>query len=158
MSHLPRKRRIKAKTDYKARLALLKSGKHRLVIRKTNKYIIVQIVETHEAQDKVIFGASSKILLTKGWPTEKKGSLKSLAACYLTGLFVGNGAKSKVKEAVLDIGLYRNIQKSRIYSALKGAADSGLKISYNESVVPSIEEITKISSLSETFEKVKKNI
>ena len=36
---LPRRRRLQGKTDYKARLAMLKSGKPRLVVRKTNHYI-----------------------------------------------------------------------------------------------------------------------
>jgi len=80
-----RRRRKEAKTDYKARLNLLKSNKPRLVIRKTNRYIIAQIVESNLAQDKVIADFSSQDLLEKGWPKEKAGSLKSLQAAYLTG-------------------------------------------------------------------------
>jgi len=43
---LPRRRRIASKTDYKARLSLLKSEKPRLVVRKTNRYIIAPIIVT----------------------------------------------------------------------------------------------------------------
>ena len=71
---IPRRRRLEAKTDYKLRLGLLKSEKPRLVIRKTNSYIIAQIVETEIAQDKIVVGTTSKSLIEKGWPKEKIGS------------------------------------------------------------------------------------
>ena len=96
MAKTIRRRRHEGKTDYKARLALLKSEKPRLIVRKTNKYIIAQIVETEIAQDKIILGLSSKALLKKTWPENLKGSLKSLAAAYLTGFILGNLAKDKV--------------------------------------------------------------
>jgi len=153
MSRSIRQRRLKAKTDYKARLALLKSGKSRIVVRKTNRYIIVQIVESNNAQDKVLFGVTSKILLAKGWPKEKSGSLKSLAASYLTGLLVGKEAKEKTKEAILDFGMHRNIQKSRLYAVLKGIVDSGLKIPHNPDFLISMEEIMKNKNLSDLANK-----
>jgi len=153
-----RKRRLKGKTDYRARLALLKSEKPRIVVRKTNKFIIAQLVETNVAQDSVIIGLSSKSLLSKGWPKEKSGSLKSLAACYLTGLLLGKLAKEKVKEAVLDMGMYRNIQKSRLYSFLKGVSDSGLKIPHSKDVLPSEELIKQNKNTSDIFDKVKSKI
>ena len=59
---LPRRRRLESKTDYKSRLALLKSEKPRLVVRKTNRYIIVQIVSSEIAQDKILVGKTSKKL------------------------------------------------------------------------------------------------
>ena len=155
MSRSIRQRRLKAKTDYKARLALLKSGKSRIVVRKTNRYIIVQIVESNNAQDKVLFGVTSKILLAKGWPKEKSGSLKSLAASYLTGLLVGKEAKEKTKEAILDFGMHRNIQKSRLYAVLKGIVDSGLKIPHNPDFLISMEEIMKNKNLSDLANKLK---
>ena len=58
-----RKRRLEAKTDYKARLELLKSGKPRLVIRKTSRYIIAQLVLSENAQDKVLKGFTSLSLV-----------------------------------------------------------------------------------------------
>ncbi len=57
-----RRRRLETKTDYKARLALLKSEKPRLVIRKSNRYILAQIVLSEIAQDKILFRVSSKDL------------------------------------------------------------------------------------------------
>jgi len=149
-------RRLEGRTDYKARLALLKSNKARLVVRKTNKYIIAQIVESDIAQDKVIVGISSKILLSKGWPKEKSGSLKSLPAAYLTGLMLGNLAKSKVKEAVLDSGLNRNVKKSRIYAVLKGALDSGLSVPHSPEALPSLDNMNP--EIKKIFDKVKSTI
>ena len=60
-----RQRRLSGKTDYKARLALLKSGKPRLVVRKTNRYMIAQIISSDVAQDKVVLGLTSKDLIAK---------------------------------------------------------------------------------------------
>ena len=47
-----KRRRREGKTDYKARLAMLKSEKPRLVIRKSNRYLVVQIVGSEIAKDK----------------------------------------------------------------------------------------------------------
>ncbi|MEK7110865.1 MAG: 50S ribosomal protein L18 [Patescibacteria group bacterium] len=153
-----RRRRLEAKTDYKLRLALLKSGKIRLVIRKTNRYILVQMVRTEGAQDKVLFGASSKMLLEKGWPKEKAGSLKSIPASYLTGLMLGRIAGEKVTEAVLDIGMHRNAPKSRIYAALKGVIDVGIKVSHSPEILPSPELMSKNKSFSGIFDKLREKI
>jgi len=156
-----RRRRIEKKTDYKSRLALLKSEKPRLVIRKTNRYIIANLVKTDIAQDNTIININSKSLLEKGWPKEFSGSLKSISAAYLTGLLLGNLAKSKLpegQEIILDIGMHRNISKSRIYSLLKGALDSGLKISHDPSVLPTEKELTKNEKLSPVLEKIKSSL
>ena len=139
MRHLPRRRRLEAKTDYKARLTLLSAGKPRLVLRRSNRYIIAQLVKTNGAQDTVIATATSKELLNNGWPNERAGSLKSKPAAYLTGLLLAVKVKGKVKEAILDLGMYRNVHKSRLYAALKGALDGGLSIPSREEVFPSHE-------------------
>ncbi len=136
-----RRRRKAAKTDYKARLALLKSEKPRLVIRKTNRYIIVQLVESDIAQDKVIASAVSKELLTKNWPKESEGSLKSLPAAYLTGYLLVKKLKSLPKSVVLDMGMQRNVHGGRIFAALNGAVDAGLKISHSKESFPSEERL-----------------
>ena len=150
----PRRRRLEAKTDYKARLALLKSGKPRLIIRKTNRHIIVQIVESEIAQDKVITGNTSKVLLTLGLSEESKGSLKNLGAAYLTGFVVGKQAiKLGINEAILDAGMVRNVKNSRIYAALKGVVDAGLKVPHNEKVLPPMESI-KSEKMSKIFDKI----
>lgn len=152
-----KRRRHERKTDYKARLALLKSGKPRLVVRKTNKYIIVQIVETEIAQDKTILGMTSKALLKSGWPENLKGSLKTRAAAYVTGYILGKNAKDKIKgEIILDTGMHRNIQKSRIYAVLKGAVDAGLNIVHDEKILPTEEQIKSNEKLAPIVDKLTK--
>ncbi|MBS3091749.1 50S ribosomal protein L18 [Candidatus Pacearchaeota archaeon] len=150
-----RRRRKEGKTDYKARLALLSSEKPRLVIRKTNRYILAQIVESNIAQDKVVFAVNSKELLARGWPKELSGSLKSLSAAYLTGKLLGDKAKAKIKEAIIDFGMNRNIKKSRIYAAVKGFIDSGIKVPCSLEVLPTIEELKKDEKTASLMEKIK---
>ncbi len=152
---LPRRRRLQKKTDYKSRLALLKSGLPRLVIRKTNRYIIAQIVESEIAQDKVLAYTNSKSLLQNGWPNESLGSLKNIQAAYLTGLLLGKSLKEKPKEIILDIGMHRNIQKARLYAVLKGALDSGLLIKHDSAVLPTDEDLKANEKFAPLISKLK---
>lgn len=151
------RRRFEGKTDYKARIALLKSGKKRVVVRKSNRYIIAQIVESDIAQDKVLFSFSSRDLIKKGIAKENSGSLKSLSAAYLTGFFLGEEGLSKgLKEAIFDMGLNRNIHKSRIYAVLKGVIDSGVKVPHNEKALPDVESIKSNKKFSVLINKILK--
>lgn len=159
MSRSVRRRRLEMKTDYKSRLALLKSGKPRLVVRKTNRYIIAQIILSEIAQDKVIVGINSSYLISKGWPKEKSGSLKNTVAAYLTGYALGKLASEKIKdrEFILDIGMHRNIQKSRIYAVLKGFIDSGMKVPHESTALPGKENFEK-KEISSLIEKIRKEL
>jgi len=153
-----KRRRLEAKTDYKARLTMLVSGKPRLVVRKTNRYMVAQIVSSEIAQDKVICGYSSKILLEKGWPKELQGSLKTLPAGYLLGLLVGKLAKGKVNEVILDIGMNKSIAKSRIYAVVEGVLDSGLKLNCDKSILPNMKEYKINDKLKSAYEKTLKEV
>ena len=138
MKRLDFRRRREGKTNYKKRLALLKSEKIRLVIRKSLKHIIIQLVEYNEKGDKILVGANSKELEKLGWKAE--GS--NLPAAYLTGYLMGKkAAKKNIKEAILDTGLASCIKGCKIYAALKGAVDAGLKMPYSKDVLPSDEKI-----------------
>lgn len=139
-----RKRRMEGKTDYKLRFGLLKSGKKRVVIRRSNKYFTVQLVESKESKDKVIFGVSSRDLLKSGWSEKNKGSLKSIPAGYLTGLLFAKKAKElKVdkEEIIIDLGMRRKIYGNRSYSVVKGLAEGGLNIKVDEKIFPSEERL-----------------
>jgi large subunit ribosomal protein L18 len=149
-----RRRRKESKTDYKARFGFLKSGEPRIIFRKTNRYIIGQIVNSEIAQDRIIVGVNSRDLLKAGWPEELKGSLKNLGACYLTGYMLGRKSRD-VKKAIFDIGLQRNIAKSRIYAFLKGVLDAEIEVAHNEKVLPSEEIIGKDDKMQKIIEKVK---
>ncbi len=156
MKILPKRRRLENKTNYSKRLRLLEGRKPRIVIRKTNKYIILQYVESKAAQDLIKASVVSKELVEYGWPEAKSGSLKSLGACYLAGILFGNKIK-KLAPAILDTGLIRSTHGSRVYAAVKGIIETGFKLPCNEKVMP---EETRIKSenLQEFFDKVKSNV
>ncbi|MBT3940753.1 50S ribosomal protein L18 [Candidatus Woesearchaeota archaeon] len=153
------RRRREIRTNYHHRLALLKSGQHRLVIRKTNKYIICQIIDYHETGDTVLAAAHSKQLLKLGW----KHNCSNTSAAYLTGLMLGAAAqKAKVKNAIYDSGLYPSTKGSLLYAALKGVVDAGLDIPHTADIFPAEDRIsgkhTKAKDLSKDMEAVKKKI
>jgi len=158
-----KRRRRENKTNYLKRLKLLKSGKPRIVFRKTNRYIIAQLVESEEARDRIIIGLTSKKLIEFGWPNELKGSLKSIPASYLTGYLLGREIKmKKIKEPILDFGMIRVIFKSKVYAFSKGLVDAGVQIKSNEELFPEQERIEgksiKSENFKDIFEKIKTNI
>lgn len=134
-----KRRRRENKTDYKLRMGLLKSSLPRIVIRKTNRYIVLQAIESSEAQDKVILGVTSKDLLDNGWDEKIAGSLKSIPACYLAGMLLAK--KLKKGEYILDMGMAINHIGGRMYAAANGLVDGGLKIRVSDKVFPSKETL-----------------
>ena len=148
------RRRRECKTDYRKRKVLLKGNKPRLVVRKSNKYILLQIVESSKAQDKILFSVNSKELLNKGWPAEKSGSLKNLSASYLSGFLLGKKAKDLKGSVILDSGLIPSTKGSRVYAVVKGLSDAGVEIPFDEKVMFSEDEIAeKIGK--DVFDKIK---
>ncbi len=134
-----KRRRRENKTDYKARRNLLLSGLPRIVVRRTNKYFILQSVESIEAQDKVISTMNSKELIKHGWDKKKSGSLKSIPAGYLAGLmFAKKLGKGKY---IMDLGMTRTGKGRRIFSVVAGLVDGGLDIPVNKKVFPSEERL-----------------
>ena len=134
-----KRRRRENKTDYKARRILLTSGIPRIVVRRTNKYFILQAVESNEAQDKVNATITSKELLKNGWDVKKGGSLKSIPAGYLTGILMAK--KLGKGKYIMDLGMARTLKGGRVFSVVKGLIDGGLDISANEKVFPSEERL-----------------
>ena len=130
MKRLILKRKRLGITDYRKRLALLKSGKPRLVVRKTNANIVVQVVKYSPEGDRVVATADVRSLMKLGW---RAGA--NTPAAYLVGYLAGKLARErKVREAVLDIGRHR--VSSRLFAALKGAVDAGLKVPHSQDVLP----------------------
>jgi large subunit ribosomal protein L18 len=141
-----RRRRREALTNYKLRKNLLKSGIPRIVIRRTNKYFIVQAVRSNQAQDEVVESVSSKDLLKKGWDKKMSGSLKSIPAGFLTGMLLAK--KLGKGKYIVDLGLSRTGKGSRVFSVVKGLIEGGLDISADKKVFPT-EERLKGSHLKE---------
>ncbi len=132
------RRRREGKTNYRKRLKLLLSKKPRLVVRKSNRYIIAHVVEFDPRGDRTIAYAHSSELRKFGWVY----SCKNTPAAYLTGLLCGLRALKKgIKEVILDIGLHAPCKGAKVFAAMKGAADAGLQIPYSEEILPSEERI-----------------
>jgi len=127
------RRRREGKTNYYKRRKMIKSGKPRLVVRKTNYRIIVQVVTATPIGDLTHVWASSDELRAFGW----KGSLKNTSAAYLTGILAGLKAWMKgFREAILDIGLHRPVKGCRIFATLKGVVDVGIEVPHSEEIFP----------------------
>ncbi len=156
MKIISKRRRLEAKTNYLKRRRLLEGRKPRVVIRKSNRYIVIQFIESKFAQDAVKLTVTSKDLLDYNWPKEKAGSLKSLAGAYLAGFLFGTQAK-KLGNAILDTGLIRNTKGSRLYAALKGIVDAGFVIPHSASIFPEEKRI-KSDNVKVFFDKVKDSI
>ena len=134
---IPHRRRREGKTDYRKRLALLKSGKTRLVVRKSLEHMRVQFIDYDERGDVVVASAFSKELGKFGW----KHGCGNVPAAYLTGLLAGVRARERVKEAVLDLGLQTSTKGSRLYAALRGVLDSGISVPHSPDILPSEDRI-----------------
>jgi large subunit ribosomal protein L18 len=126
------RRRREARTDYHQRLRLLKSGKPRLVARKSNRAITAQLVTTGPAGDETAASARSTDLAAYGW----EAPTGNVPAAYLTGLLAGlRAVATGYEEAVLDIGLNSATPGSKVFAVQEGAIDAGLEIPHNDSVL-----------------------
>jgi len=131
---VPFRRRREGKTDYYQRTRLVVADVPRMVVRKTNRHIIVQLVTAEMDGDRTLVAANSKELEQYGY----KGSTSNTPAAYLTGmLFAVKAKKAQQDSAILDIGLNRATPGARVFAALKGAVDAGLDIPYGEEILPS---------------------
>jgi len=132
--NLPYRRRRRAATDYAKRRGLVLSGLPRLVVRPANKHITVQVIEARARGDVVLASAHSSELRKYSW----KAAGGNVPAAYLTGSLAGHRATSRgVHTAVLDVGTRPVTVGSRIFAAMSGAADSGLKVPHGAEVLPS---------------------
>lgn len=157
-----KRRRKENKTNYLKRLKLLKSGKPRVVFRRTNRYLIAQYILSEEAKDKIVLGITSKELIKYGWPNKFEGSLKSIPAAYLTGYLIGKKIQEKkLENPIVDFGMNQTLYKTKIFGFLKGLIDSGIEISCKGEAFPEEERIVGKSlkeDFSKIFEEVKKKI
>jgi len=135
---VPYRRRREGKTDYYQRTKLVVADSPRMVVRKTNRHIIVQLVTAEMDGDRTLVAANSSELAELGY----KGSLSSTPAAYLTGLlFAAKAKKAQYTEAILDIGLNRATPGARVFAVLKGAVDGGLDVPHGEGILPADERI-----------------
>ncbi len=171
------KRRRQGKTDYYARKRLITQAKnkynapkYRLVVRFTNRDIIMQIITAEISGDKVFCAAYSHELKAYGI----EHGLTNWAAAYCTGLLIArrvlkklgldetftgveeadgeftlteavedDGEERRPFKAFLDIGLSRTSTGARIFGAMKGASDGGILIPHSEKRFPGYDVETK---------------
>jgi len=164
------KRRREGKTDYYARKRLITQAKnkynapkYRLVVRFTNRDIIMQIVSSEITGDKVLVSAYSHELKAYGI----EHGLTNWAAAYATGLLIArrvlkklgldesfqgveeadgeytlteatevDGEERRPFKAFLDVGLARTSTGARVFGAMKGASDGGILIPHSENRFP----------------------
>jgi large subunit ribosomal protein L18 len=146
------RRRRNGRTNYRKRLNLVKSGKTRAVVRRSNRSILVQFINFDPIGDKTLVSFNS-LLLKKlfNWPAKR-----NKYTAYLAGLYAGKQAKTKgISEFVFDIGMHVPSKGSIIFATLKGLVDSGLKTNIGEDVLPSMEAPDDIKK---SFEEAKKQI
>ncbi|MEM1701522.1 MAG: 50S ribosomal protein L18 [Desulfurococcaceae archaeon] len=136
---VPRRRRREGKTNYYKRYTMILSGKPRFVVRKTLKYIWVQVVVGKPEGDYMVAVAHSNELRKKyGW----KGGTHNTPAAYLTGLLAALRALQKgVNYAIPDIGLHSPRKGALVFAAIKAANDVGLKVPVGDEIVPNLERI-----------------
>lgn len=134
-----RRKRV-GKTDYRKRLALLKSHLPRLVVRASNKSIQAQLVQYNPDGDSVIATARATQLRKFGW----KHPTANIPAAYLTGVLLADFAKKHITnhDVIIDIGLQKHHKGGRLYAVAKGARDGGLKVRCSDDVFPSDERLT----------------
>lgn len=126
---VPLKRRRENKTNYHKRRVMVLSKTPRLVIRRSQRYITLQIIKALPQGDHTLLATTSKELSKYGW----KSPSGNLPAAYLTGVMMGHQAQSIGINAVIpDIGLRRASPGSRVFAVIKGAQDAGLRVPCGE--------------------------
>jgi len=166
-----KRRRYQGKTDYKQRRNMVKqaknkynSPKYRLIVRFTNRRVIVQIAYATIIGDRTVCQALSTELPKYGISC----GLTNYAAAYATGLLCGRRLLKKygmddefkgVEECnaeeyhiedehegdrrpfkvLLDVGLMRTSVGARCFGAMKGAADAGLHVPHTAKRFPGYE-------------------
>lgn len=136
---LPFRRKRQGRTYYRKRLKMLMSNKCRFVVRMSLKNFQASLIEYSAAGDRVLLTVNSNILSKLGW----KGGAGNLPSAYLTGMLAAKKAMEKgITEAILDLGLNKSVKGSRLYAALAGALDAGLKIPFDQEMLPSKDRIS----------------
>lgn len=153
LKRIPPKRRRLGLTDYRKRLKLVKSALPRLVIRRTNRYLITQIIKSKLGGDETLITVTSKKLADYGW----RAGFKNTPAAYLTGFLAGLLAKKKgIGKAVVDIGLHRAVKGSKVFAAVKGFIDAGVEVAASEGVFPDEDRIKGVP-IMEYYKSIKES-
>lgn len=152
------RRRREGKTDYRRRLALLKSGEHRVVVRTSNRNVIVQFIAYDETGDKIVATAEARELPTMGY----KAAGSNTPSAYLTGRLAAIRAKEAgIDTGVLDLGRATPQKGGVTFGALKGVIDGGIAVPAGEGVFPGEDRLRaehlgteKAAAFAASYEKI----
>jgi len=125
------RRRKQGKTNYVKRLALVRSKKVRIVVRKTSTQILAHAVKYNPTGDETIASVNSKELKKYGFY-----GTNNTPSAYLAGYLLGKKLTGKVTEAMPDIGRRSPSHGSVVFACLKGIVDSGIKLPLSDEAVP----------------------
>ncbi|MCL4345348.1 MAG: 50S ribosomal protein L18 [Candidatus Thermoplasmatota archaeon] len=131
------KRKKSGVTDYRKRLALLRSESPRLVVRPSRKGIVSQLVEYEPVGDRVM-ATVTDVNLKK----EINTSGNNTQVAYLSGYMLGlKAATMGVEYAILDPGRYNITKGGRIAAVLKGFKDAGIDVPSSDDIFPGDDRI-----------------
>ncbi len=147
-----KRRRHECLTNYDKRLSMLQSGLKRVVIRKSNKHILGQIIQYDKKGDITLSRAKTNELAKYGY----KQSTSNLTAAYLCGLLLGKkSAALNKEELIVDVGLQPPIKGSKIFAFVAGMIDAGMKVRASKEALPDIRRISGLH-IKEYAAKLKK--
>jgi large subunit ribosomal protein L18 len=130
---VPFRRRREGKTNYHVRYKLILSKKPRVVIRKSNASITLQLVVAEQKGDRTLLTVNSRELRSFGFDL----SAGNLPAAYLTGLLFGKKMLAlSQSEGIADIGLHASTRGNKIYAAIKGVVDAGVNVPHSPEIFP----------------------
>lgn len=135
----PFRRRHEGRTNYAKRLAFVKSGLARAVVRKSTNNLSVQFVQTENGKDAIVVAAHTKELHEYTY----KGHGGNIPAAYLTGYLAGKRmiGKQKDAETIVDLGIQPAIHGTRLFAAIKGMIDAGVKVKADPVSFPKTERL-----------------
>ncbi|HLF07231.1 MAG TPA: 50S ribosomal protein L18 [Thermoplasmata archaeon] len=162
MTHGPRKRvpfrrRREGRTDFRFRKRLILSEKPRACVRLSLEGVSVQFIDFEFVGDRTLAAATSGDIRKLGWTA----SGDSTPAAYLVGFLAGKRAvKAGVGEAVLDIGRRTPTKGARVFAALKGIVDAGVKVPHDKAILPAADRINgkhlKVTAVDQLVASVKR--
>jgi large subunit ribosomal protein L18 len=121
---MPFRRRREGKTNFKKRLSYVKGGLPRLVVRRSNRGFVLQVIKYGEKGDLTVCGLHSSALSEVGFPAKC-----NTPTAYLAGMLIGKKALAKgVKQAVADLTGGTISRGSVLLAAVQGAVDAGMEI------------------------------
>ncbi len=151
INNLKFRRRREAKTRYKKRVALVTGGFDRLVVRKTNRIIIGQVVRYNEKGDVTLARADSRELAKMNWPGRA-----NRATAYLTGMLLAKKLKDK-SECILDIGLNSPVKNAIPFVFAKGCVDAGMKVRGDFKIDENVYDYSRIAKYAKELNGSKKS-